>query len=134
MSNNHSLPYNAFTYAYSKNNLNKIFANNVFSLNTTVAEAEKENSVKQKQVTLPQIFSAYIELPRCQVANALEELNKRIYEHDKNITLGGVKEEVTLKVICSSMYCNRLPYTAKLSCFLRFFSRLRKFSPQITCC
>jgi len=34
-----------------------------------------------------------------QVANALEELNKRIYEHDKNITLGGVKEEVTLKVI-----------------------------------
>ena len=86
----------------------KIFTNNVFSLNVTVAEAEKENSVKQKQVTSPQIFSAYIEQPRYQVANALEELNKRIYEHDKNITLGGVKEEVTLKVICSSMYCNRL--------------------------
>ena len=38
-----------------------------------------------------------------QVAKALEELNKRIYEHDKNITLGGVKEEVTLKVICEIM-------------------------------
>ena len=38
-----------------------------------------------------------------QVAKALEELNKRIYEHDKNITLGGVKEDVTLKVICEVM-------------------------------
>ena len=65
----------------------------------TVAEAEKENSVKQKQVTSPPVFSIYFELLFCQVANALEELNKRIYEHDKNITLGGVKEEVTLKVI-----------------------------------
>ncbi|XP_065892581.1 IQ motif and ankyrin repeat domain-containing protein 1-like [Dysidea avara] len=52
------------------------------SLNSIVAEAEKEYSVKQKQV-----------------ANAFNELNKRIYEHDKNIALGGVKEEITLKAI-----------------------------------
>lgn len=75
----------------------------MFSLNMSVSEAEKENSVKQKQVrSLTSIISTCTKLLHYhQVSNALEELNKRIYEHDKNITLGGVKEEVTLKVICS---------------------------------
>jgi hypothetical protein len=47
-----------------------------------VADAEKENSVRQKELK-----------------KAYEELNKRIYEHDKCTHQGGAKAEVTLKAI-----------------------------------
>lgn len=71
-----------------------------------IKEAEKEHSVKQKEVhticpnsltfilATPLAFSLSLSLS-LKLAKAYEELNKRIYEHDK---LMNAKPELTLTV------------------------------------